>query len=411
MRILVQKFGGTSVATAKKRQVAVRRIEEAIANGFTPVVVVSAMGRRGDPYATDTLIDLIQKIDPDVAPRELDLLVSCGETISAVVMAGTLHQAGVGNTVVLTGGQAGIITDRNYGNARILRVEPEHIRRHLDRGDLVIVTGFQGISESNDLTTLGRGGSDTTAAALGVALRAEIVEIYTDVDGVMTADPRIVPQAQKIRQTCYEELLQMANQGAKIVHHRAIELAMRANLPLRIRNTFSDDEGTWVAHHYEERASFSSGRTVTAITHMPARALITVQRQQGNERPIGNTSIFRPLADANISLDLFNLSPQQTSFTIHVAHSERVRAILENMGVHVSVIANCAKISAIGVGMHNQPGVMANLVEALEKRNIEILQTTDSNVTISCLVREADMNAAVQALHEQFGLHECEGLN
>lgn len=409
MRILIQKFGGTSLSTARKRQIAAKRVLAAKEKGLTPVVIVSAMGRRGEPYATDTLIDMAMRVNENIAPRELDLLISCGETISAVVMAATLHQAGAGSVTVLTGSQAGIITDRNYGNARILRVDPEHIRRHLERGDLVVVTGFQGVAESNDITTLGRGGSDTTAAALGVALRAETVEIYTDVDGVMTADPRLVPQAKKIRRASYEELMQMASQGAKIVHHRAVELAMRANLPLVIRNTFSDDEGTWVAHHFEESQHLVRARPVTAIAHQTERALIKVIRGQDTSNRIEHAHVFRSMADAGITLDLFNVSTQHVSFSVGNAQAERARAILEGMGAEVTVTPNCAKVAVIGAGMHEQPGVMANFVDALARHRIDILQTADSNISIACLVRESDVVTAVQALHEQFGLHEGEG--
>lgn len=405
VRIVIQKFGGTSVATPEAREALVLRVKEAVESGRCPVVVVSAMGRVGDPYATDTLIQLARSVYPDTAPRELDLLISCGEIISAVVVANTLKRAGMKNTIAFTGGQAGIITDRHFGDARILRVEPDHLHRHLERGDLVVVAGFQGVSETGEITTLGRGGSDTTAAALGIALRAEVVEIFTDVDGVKTADPRIVPEARTLQVVSYEEVLNMANEGARVVHPRAVELAMRANVPLRVRHTMSDAPGTLITHALEaadSRPVFRNGHTVTAVAQRPGVAQVAVLAPAVDAD--ADLRVFRPLADAGISVDLINVFPDRKCFIVAEEEGNRAKNLLEQQGFQVLLRPGCAKVSVVGTGMRGVPGVMANVVEALHQAGVEILQTADSHMTISCLVKEGDMHRAVRALHARFGL-------
>lgn len=407
MRVAVQKFGGTSLATADLRRAVAERVTEAVEQGLAPVIVVSAMGRAPDPYATDTLLELARSAHPETAPRELDLLISCGEIISAVVTANTLRSAGLEPVVVLTGGQAGMITDRNYGDARILRVEPAHLIRHLERGDLVIVTGFQGVSETGDITTLGRGGSDTTAAALGVALRAETVEIFTDVDGVKTADPHIVPEARTLKVMTYEEVLQMTNEGARVIHPRAVDLAMRANLPLRVRHTLSRGEGgTMITHTYEmesSRPALRDGCLVTGVTQRTDVAQLVVY-PNGVEDADADVHIFRSLGDAGISVDMINVFPDRKLFIVNSADSVKARDVLERSGCKVNVRPECSKVSIIGAGIRGVPGVMARVVEALNEAGVRILQTADSHLTISCLVRGAEMERAVRALHAKFGL-------
>lgn len=403
MRIIIQKFGGSSLATPAHRTLVADRIDTALHRGMTPVVVVSAMGRVGDPYATDTLLRLARDVFPEMAPRETDLMVACGEIISAVVLAGVLRGRGL-PAVVLTGAQAGIITDRAFGNARILRVEPDHLRRHLERHDLCVVAGFQGAAETGDITTLGRGGSDTTAAALGVALQAEVVEIYTDVNGVKTADPRIVPEARTLAVLSYEEIFQMAQQGARVVHPRAVELARRGNMPLRVRSTFDDPDkepGTLITHTFEDAQWDGWSRTVTGVTYMPEVALFNVE---GGQEPGAVVQMFRCLGDAGISVDLINVAPDRRRFIVARDDAPAARRTLEGAGFGVAVHAECAKVSVVGTGMRGVPGVMAAVVEALGQEEIEILQTADSHVTISVLVERPRMEQAVQALHRKFGL-------
>jgi len=403
VRVIVQKFGGTSLATPAYRDLVAERVGAALRRGVTPVVVVSAMGRVGDPYATDTLLALAKDIYPEMPPREIDLLMATGEVISAVVLAGTLRGKSL-PAVVLTGGQAGIVTDRAFGNARILRVEPDHLLRHLDRGDLCVVAGFQGLAETGDITTLGRGGSDTTAAALAVALRAELVEIYTDVSGVKTADPRIVPEARTLPVVSYEEIFQLAHQGAKVVHPRAVELAMRANVPVRVRSTFDDPDeapGTLITHGFEVAAQWDgSARVVAGVTNVADVAQFSVD-SPGKEAAVRT---FRLLADAGISVDLINVAPDRRRFIVATADAARARRVLEADGFRVDVRLDCAKVSVVGTGMRGVPGVMASVAEALHQEGVEILQSADSHATISCLVARREMELAVQALHRKFGL-------
>ncbi|MCG0278611.1 MAG: aspartate kinase [Thermanaeromonas sp.] len=399
MKVLVQKFGGSSVARAEDRRLVVRHILRAREKGYQVVVVVSAMGRRGAPYATDTLLDLVA--GQDVSPRDRDLLLSCGEIIASVVLAGALREVGV-PVICLTGAQAGIITDSNFGDARILRVEPQRVLQELDNGRVVVVAGFQGTTENGEITTLGRGGSDTTAAALGVALGAEAIEIFTDVDGLKTADPRIVSDARTIETVTYNELCQLAYEGAKVIHPRAVEIAREKNIPLRIRSTFSDSPGTLVLPWRPEASSvaISCDRIVTGITNVAGLTQLRVQLDTESAA----REVFSALAEANISVDFINLFPKEAIFTVSNSVAERAIFLLENRGYKVYARPGCAKVAAVGAGMRGVPGVMASIVNALTQENITILQSADSYTSIWCLVEEENMEKAVRALHRQFKL-------
>jgi aspartate kinase len=401
--ILVQKFGGTSLATEESRSMAVKKVKGAIEKGYRTVVVVSAMGRRGEPYATDTLLGLINQVNRDLAPREADVLLACGEIISGSLMAGLLQGEGF-QAIFLTGGQAGIVTDSNFNNARILRVVTDNIRSHLDHGRIVVVAGFQGVNEQGDVTTLGRGGSDTTAAALGAALGAEAIEIYTDVDGVKTADPRIVAEARTLSSMAYNEVCQLAHEGARVIHPRAVEIAMQGNIPLRILNTFGDGPGTLVARVIgPSQVEISCDCPVTGITQVSDLSQIVIngesQLKGTNYQPV-----FESLAAAGISLDFINVNPHRACFTVKQEAEERAVEILGTLGVVPVVNRGCAKVAAVGAGMTGVPGIMARIVTALSQEGIEIIQSTDSYTTIWCLVREKDMGRAVIALHRAFGL-------
>ncbi|MBX5477313.1 MAG: aspartate kinase [Clostridia bacterium] len=397
-RLVVQKFGGTSVATADGRRAMVERVRERLAEGRQVVVVVSAMGRSGDPYATDTLIALARREGP-VDARNLDLLMACGETIAAVVAVAALAREGI-KANALTGVQAGVITDARHGDARVLRVEPGVILRNLDEGVVPVVTGFQGVSEAGEVTTLGRGGSDTTAAALGAALAADLVEIFTDVDGIKTADPRIVPDARTLETVTYEEVFQMAHQGAKVVHPRAVELAMRAGVPLRVRDARSPAPGTLIARAPSPEREWSRYADVaTGVTQRAPVALIRVAAGAGEE-----VRVFRPVADAGISVDLVNISPGLKSFTVAQEEADAVERVLREHGFEVEVVRDCAKVSIVGSGVHGRPGVVAAMAEALNEAGISVLSSADSHITVSFLVPLAQMEDAVRALHRKFGL-------
>jgi len=403
MSVIVQKFGGTSVSDENGRRHVLRHIVREREAGRGLVVVVSAMGRSGDPYATDTLLDLIRQNGDALPDREKDLLLSCGEIISAATLTSLLLAEGI-PAAALTGGQAGIITDARFGSARILEVRPDAVQSLLDEGKVVVVAGFQGRTEDGEITTLGRGGSDTTATALGAALHAEVVDIFTDVDGILTADPRIVEDARPLPVVSYEEIAHMANNGARVIHPRAVEIAMKAGVPVRVRSTFSDGEGTLVT--FSEKARSRPGwmdRTVTGLAHFPGVTQISIAAEGGPQDL--QLQVFRSMAVNGISVDLISVMPSGVHYTVKEADTPKAVRILEELGFKPKVRTGCAKVSVIGGGMNGVPGVMAQIVEALTSRRISILQSADSNTTIWVLVSEEDMAEALKALHAQFGLH------
>jgi aspartate kinase len=404
VKILVQKFGGSSLTTEECRMRAITHMERALDEGYALVVVVSAMGRKGDPYATDTLLQLIRNNGNRLPSRETDLLMHTGEIISATVMCSMLNARGIKSTI-LTGGQANIVTTGEFTNAQIESIDPSRILKELEAGHVVIVPGFQGRTADWEITTLGRGGSDTTATALGVALRAERVDIFTDVNGIMTADPRIVEEAQPLSTVTYTEICNMAHLGAKVIHPRAVEIAMQANVPIRVRSTFSDDPGTLVTTMLEiDKMGYTvHDRLVMGIAHVPNITQIKVANKDG--RYDTQLQVFKAMANHNISVDFINVNPLGVAYTVHDEMSETAARILSDMGYEPQILPHCAKVSVIGAGIAGVPGVMAQIVEALTQEDIQILQSADSHTTIWVLVHEADMVRAVRALHKQFKLH------
>ena len=403
MKILVQKFGGTSVSTSEQRKIVAGKVSQAVKEGYKVAVVVSAMGRMGAAYATDTLKSLVTD-ENILSKKDLDLLMACGEIISSVVMASELKTFGVTATC-LTGGQAGILTDDCFNDARILQVKPAEIYKEFERNDVVIVAGFQGVTKDGKITTLGRGGSDTTAAALGVALNAERVDIYTDVDGVKTADPKIVDNARTLDKITYNEICQLAHEGAKVIHPRAVEIAMQGNIPLRVLSTFSDGEGTLVANGVlkgEQVVDIKNDRLITGITQKPNVSQLIIDNPTKDQQ-ITN-KIFKSLADAAISVDFITINEAEIIFTVKEGDLEKAVSIINNLGFEVKTNPHCAKVAAVGAGMTGVPGVMSKIVEALTEKNIKILQSADSYTSIWCLVHQEDMVEAVRTLHEKFNL-------
>ncbi|PWK12653.1 aspartate kinase [Tumebacillus permanentifrigoris] len=405
MRILVQKFGGTSVAKRETREKAIEHILDARRDGYSVVVVVSAMGRKGDPYATDSLLSILGEQDR-TNRRELDMLMSCGELISAVSFAGQLRGHGVEATV-LNGGQAGIITNEEFSRAQIVTINPKRILQELQQDRVVIVTGFQGATQNQEITTLGRGGSDTSATALGVALDAEIVDIFTDVEGIMTADPRIVDNASRLNTVTYAEICNLAYQGAKVIHPRAVEIAMQKNIPIRVRSTMSKDEGTLVTNHLENNRIEDplNDRMVTGITQTANVTQIKVFATVGQHSDM-QRSVFRAMADNSISVDLINVNPRGVAYTVTDQDTAEAVRVLQGLGYEPEVVPGCAKVAIVGAGMTGMPGVMAHIVEAIISEGIEILQSADSHTTIWVLVRGEDMVKAIRALHNKFQLHQ-----
>lgn len=405
MRIVVQKFGGTSLASPEARARVCSIIAAARKQGFRPVVVVSAIGRENDPYATDTLINLLKQVNPCPSPRELDLLLSCGELISGVLLSSQLAAMDI-PSCYLSGERAGIITDGNYSNAHILYINPGRLLDLLAQDCVPVVAGFQGVSEDGELTTLGRGGSDTTAAGLGVALKAEVVDIFTDVEGVMTADPRIVENARLLDAITYNEICQLAREGAKVIHPRAVEIAMQAGIPLRVRSTFADSEGTLVANQLRgsgDNIQIIRDNLITGITYTSKLAQLKISK----DKPEGDgfeLSVFQAMARAGISVDFINVQPDRITFTVLAESGDMAVKILNDIDIFPALEFNCAKVAVVGAAMTGIPGVMARVVEALSHEHIPILQSGDSYTNIWCLVKRKHMERAVKALHDKFEL-------
>lgn len=396
MSIIVQKFGGTLVASEKHRREVINRIIEKVNNKHKLVVVVSAMGRSGDPYSTDSLINLIDK--KYCKKRELDLLMSCGEIVSATIISSLLSEYGY-NNIVMTGAQAGIITDNNFGNADVIKIMPQKLLSIIEN-NIVIVAGFQGVTEDGEITTLGRGGSDTSALILGEAIGCEYVEIYTDVEGIMTADPKIVPNAQLIDKICYSEVYQLADEGAKIIHPKAIEIAKRSNIKVIIKNTSNSCKGTTISFYKNDNSVNSiQKKLVTAITYKKNRVQVSVNEYINEENFL---NLLNEIAYNKISIDLISILPDRKVFTIDETHLFTMENIFNKGKYKYNIINNCSKISIIGHNINGFPGVMARIINALLKVNVTILQSSDSNTTIWCLVKEEDVEKSIYALHNEF---------
>jgi aspartate kinase len=357
------------------------------------------MGRAGDPYATDTLLSLI---GPDTEPREADMLAACGEVISTVVLAHTLRGCGV-PAVAVTGPEAGVLTDGVFGDATVLGVDPAYLLEAIGAGLVPVVAGFQGASSAGALTTLGRGGSDTSACAIGAALDAESVEIHTDVDGVLSADPRVCTEARVLDRLQFEELFQMARAGSKVMHAPAAEIAMNAEVPVRVLNTRGTSDGTLVTN--APLAGGLAPRVATAVSHSGGvtRFVVTLP-DEAAARAAAVTRVFRTMADADVSLDMFTPLDGVLAFSVESARATEAEALLAGTGCGFGRLDSLAKVTLVGAGMHGVPGVMARVAEALTRAGIDIRQVADSHYTISVLVAGDDLVNAVAALHSEFGL-------
>ncbi len=400
MDIIVRKYGGTSVSSEESRDLIAKEAVKLKRQGKHPVIVVSAIGRSGDPYATDTLISNLTGLTSNVSPRELDMIMSCGEIISASIMATAIRANGE-EAIALTGFQAGIITDDKYSDANVLEVDTKKIKEYLSRDMIVVVTGFQGITKAGDITTLGRGGSDNTAAILGSALEAEAIEIYTDVDGVMTADPRIVPDAKVLSSISYDEVYQMAIDGAKVVDHKAIEVAKDNGRILMIKNTFTSAKGTLISGEDLIDKSDINKKLITAVTARRNISQYTVNIESRDEK---NEDLLVQMEEMGISIDLINFFDDRKVYTINKKDMDNMNIILKKLDLQYWVIEDCSKIAVIGHRINGIPGVMKRIVLALHKNNIEILQSSDSNTTIWCLVKKSDTEKAINILHNEFEL-------
>ena len=404
MAIVVQKYGGSSVADADKIRNVARKISEAFNKGNQVVAVVSAMGD-----TTDDLIELASRITPNPEPREMDLLLSTGEIVASTLLAMALHAMGY-KAVALSGPQAGILTDSSFSRARITDIEPRRIIKELDKGNIVIVAGFQGLTADNDIATLGRGGSDTTAVALAASLKARICEIYTDVEGVYTADPRIEPEAVKLDEIGYEEMLEMATSGARVMHHRSVELGQVYNMPIMVASSMVEKRGT-VIHGGKD---MEARNKVRGIAHDMDVAKITVTNVP--DRPGIAAAIFLPLAKAGISVDTIvqNAGANNiTDLTFTVTRNDLGKAmniiapVAKEIGARECLSdSKLGKVSIIGTGMQNTPGYAAKMFETLFEHGINIQLITTSEIRITCIIAEDKVKDAVRALHKAFELNK-----
>jgi aspartate kinase len=433
--IVVQKYGGSSVADAEGIKRVAKRIVEAKKNGHQVVVVVSAMGD-----TTDELIDLAKEVSPVQTGREFDMLLTAGERISMALLAMAIKSLGH-EAQSFTGSQAGLITDSAHNKARIIDVTPGRIQTSVDEGNIAIVAGFQGVSQdSKDITTLGRGGSDTTAVALAAALNADVCEIYTDVDGVFTADPRVVKKARKIDWISFEDMLELASSGSKVLLHRCVEYARRYNIPIHVRSSFSGLQGTWVSSEPPggsvakrgegtpgAQAALKSGQgkdsgrgesmeqaIISGVAHDTSEAKITVVGVP--DKPGEAAVIFRAIANAEVNIDMVvqNVSAASTgltdiSFTLPKSEGRKAIAALEKAQGAIGFDSlryddQIAKISLVGAGMKTNPGVTATFFEALSQAEVNIELISTSEIRISVVTREDDVNESVRAVHSAFGL-------
>ena len=406
MPIVVQKYGGTSVGDTDRISTIADRIVRAREQGQDVVVVVSAMGQ-----TTDDLLQKASDITPTPEPRELDMLLTAGERIAMSLLAIAVNARGC-RAASYTGSQAGIITDTQHGKARIVEIRPQRIRESLDAGNVVILAGFQGLSTEYDITTLGRGGSDTTAVAMAAALGADVCEIYTDVDGVFTADPRTHPEARKIDHISYEEMLELAAAGARVLQLRCVEYARRHGVRIHVRNSLGEQPGTWVDEDEEASTGMLESALIRGVALDVEEAKVTLDEVP--DRPGIAAAIFKAVAAEGIHVDMIvqNVSHDgrtDLSFTIPRADLHRLDAVLEGIVTDVGALRYetddaIAKLSLVGAGIKSNPGVAADMFDALAAEGINIDMISTSSIRISCVIRAEDGDRAVRAVHQRFGL-------
>jgi aspartate kinase len=402
MALIVQKYGGTSVGDAHRIRKVAERVVEAAVSGQRVCVVVSAMG-----HTTDQLVDLAAQISPAPHARELDMLLSAGERISMALLSMAIIELGR-EAISFTGSQAGIVTDTSHGKARIVDVKARRVHEALEAGKIVIIAGFQGVSTEFDVTTLGRGGSDTTAVAMAAALGADACEIFTDVDGVFTADPRIVPDARKLHAVSYEEMLELSAAGAKVLMLRSVEYARNHGVLIHVRSSFKDEEGTWVREEDERMEQ----AIISGIAHDTSEAKVTILGVPDN--PGVAARVFRPLADEGVNIDMIvqNASSDGRTdifFTLPKDDLRRAEPILKKIASDVGARGSetdpdIAKISLVGAGMKTHPGVAADMFDCLADAGINIEIISTSSIRISCVIRATEVERAVRVIHDHFSL-------
>ncbi|QQE79176.1 aspartate kinase [Alicyclobacillus sp. SO9] len=398
MKLIVQKYGGTSVASHESRLAAARHIEEAVDAGYGVAVIVSAMGRKGDPYATDTLLGTVSHSQV-TTKRDLDMLISCGEAISAVVFASLLRSRGH-QVTVLSGQQAGIITNNDYGDARILDIQPTLVTDALQRREIVVLMGFQGVTEDGDITTLGRGGSDTTATALGAVLNADYVEIFTDVDGVMTADPKLVPNASVISNISYAESFGLCSHGAQIIHPRAVQMAMQKNVPIRVRGTKSDSRGTIINNTSVAEDAPLEETEKQEITGITQESDLTQMSFDGHH--VSKSDVLSTVVESGLSVEFFSTNQESLSFVVSELYVEPSLKALKEKGIVPEKTSECAKIAIVYTDFANKANLLRRVIEIFLKLDIEVHSSGDSHSAMWFLVDKKHMGTCVNELHKEF---------
>lgn len=410
MGLIVQKYGGTSVADPDRMRNVAKHIAALRAQGTDVVAVVSAMGK-----ATDNLVELARQVSSNPQGREMDMLLTTGERISMSLLCMALHDVGC-DAMSFTGSQVGIITDTSHTKAKILEIKGDRVREALAAGKVAVVAGFQGVSTEREITTLGRGGSDTTAVALAAALQADACEIYTDVTGVFSADPRLVPQARKLKELSFDEMLEMAGAGSKVLALRSVEFARNHNVPIHVRSSFTWEEGTWVRGIDEERKRKMEEPIISGVVHDVGEAKLTLLGVP--DRPGVSALLFESLAAANVNVDMIvqNTSIDGTtdiSFTLPIGDIKTAEPILKQVGDEVGAKGvsrneNIVKLSLVGAGMKSSPGIAAKMFRVLADNDVNIEMISTSTIRISVVVERSQLEKAVRALHTAFDLDSGE---
>lgn len=399
MDIEVLKFGGTSLNTPELREVAAKKISEMKKAGKSLVVVVSAMGRTGEAYATDTLIQMLKDENTKCHVRHLDMIAACGEMISAALLSETVRKRGF-KAIALNAAQAGIRTNDRFGDARIEELEPLNILKWLKKGYVVLVTGFQGITQDGFFTTLGRGGSDFSAVVLARALNVKRIFIFKDVEGVLSADPKLTEKAHLIDRLSYEELYEMSKSGAKVVNFKAVSFAQENQIELIVKSLSDagETQGTLISNFENRDEKFSDRRLLTAIVSKDGILQYTLN--EDNRKKI--LRLLDLFSENEISIDMISLGMGKQMFTIDQDNQSLAENILKELSVAFSVRMNCSKLTIVGQAIHGVPGVMAKLLSALDHKNLQVFQTSDSHTTISCLIDSCDVRDATEEIHSVF---------
>lgn len=395
MECILQKFGGTSVQTKNSRLICISKIKESIYNGNKTVVVISAIGRKNDPYSTDELLSLVSENFKKNNPLYLDKLISCGEIISSIVFTSELQSNNV-NALPLIGQDIGILTDNNFGNAKILNIDTSNIEKLLSENIIPVIAGFQGVTSDGNITTLGRGGSDISAVKLATALNCDRVEFFKDVDGLMTADPKLVSKAKSIEEISYEELFELSSYGNNIIHPEAVKVAMDENIPIIIKNTFNSFKGTVINNNISKDEDYFKG-----MTYLKDCIQIKIFKNE-NLNNENYYKVFQKISDENINIDFINIFVDHKVFTIYKDDFEDIKTILNDYEIKYEIIRACSKIGIVKVNLKKISITIARLIELLHREGIEVLQTNHSNMSIWILVKNSDLEESLNIIHENF---------